>query len=40
MVAVNGGCTGFWECIDQLINMRAWDCDKMTVPVSFDGELE
>jgi hypothetical protein len=36
---VDARCTGWWDSILQLVNSESWECDKVTVPLKFYGEL-
>ena len=37
--AVDRGHTRCWVSMHQLVNLRPWECDKATVPLSSHGEL-
>ena len=37
--AVDGWCAECWDSIHQLVNLLPWECDMLTISLSFHGEL-
>jgi len=37
--AVDGQCARCWDSIHQLVHEQPWECDKVTFPLSSDGDL-
>jgi hypothetical protein len=35
----DGQCTGCWHSIHQLVDFQTWECEKVTLRLSYHGEL-